>query len=63
VKRGFGYLMRDDLAHEIPVRLSGGWRLREPGYIEPGSYADYTPVDEADHRDATTRRPRQRRCP
>jgi hypothetical protein len=28
--------------------VSGGWKLREPGYIAPDSYLTYRPVDEAD---------------
>jgi hypothetical protein len=48
VKRGFGYLRRDDSWHENPAPMSGGWKLREPGYIAPGSYTAYRPVDEAD---------------
>ena len=48
VKGGFGYLRRDDLAHEDPAPVLGGCKLREPGYIAPGSHASYRPVDDAD---------------
>ena len=48
VKRGFGYVRPDwGSSGEEPEQVTGGWKLREPGYIAPGSYVSYRPVDEA----------------
>lgn len=49
VERGLGHLTRQpDCADEDREQVDGGWRVRDPGYMPPGSFVEYRQVDEPD---------------
>ncbi|WP_147332040.1 hypothetical protein [Geodermatophilus marinus] len=46
VQRGLGYLTPSpDCPTEEREPVGGGWRLREPGYVRPGSVVPLKPLD------------------